>query len=370
MSQNFQRGESVVSPHLMSIGVEHTGFNKASTMSCVLGLTNTIIGAGILGIPYAFSRAGWVLGTVLLLLCSFLSLIGLALLSSCSLQTGRPSSFFTLASSTVPSFAQAIDAAVVLNSLGITVAYLQIIGDSTPAAFAALSFPFILQSRYFCISLFFIIISILSMKASLDALNSTSTLSTIVIFFLVLVVVSYSLNLPQLDPCGGDQHQDSSNNNNSSSSSGDDHCVGNFALTTVTLDTLKVFPVFIFCFSCQQNTFAVVNELHNPTHHRVNKVFCYSIGCAFTLYVLVAFCGYHTFGDLVQPDILSMYPSNWVLATCRLLISAVMACHYPIQLHAGRQSALSLYKAYMGVISTQAAPDWVFYIVTVRYRHG
>ena len=35
--------------------------NKAGSFSCYVCLANTIMGAGMLGLPYAFSQAGWAL---------------------------------------------------------------------------------------------------------------------------------------------------------------------------------------------------------------------------------------------------------------------------------------------------------------------
>lgn len=34
--------------------------NKASWFSCYINLTSTIIGAGVLGLPYSFSKTGWI----------------------------------------------------------------------------------------------------------------------------------------------------------------------------------------------------------------------------------------------------------------------------------------------------------------------
>jgi hypothetical protein len=64
-------------------------YNNASWFSCYINLASTIIGAGILGVPYAFSKAGWILGTFLLVLCAFLSVFGLHLLSICAKKVSR-----------------------------------------------------------------------------------------------------------------------------------------------------------------------------------------------------------------------------------------------------------------------------------------
>jgi hypothetical protein len=50
----------------------------------VANLGNTLLGAGILGLPYAFANTGWVLGTFMLLLCCYFSSTGLFFLSLCA----------------------------------------------------------------------------------------------------------------------------------------------------------------------------------------------------------------------------------------------------------------------------------------------
>ena len=44
------------------ISGDKSRFNDATIFSSVVNLTNSIIGSGILGLPYAFAASGWVLG--------------------------------------------------------------------------------------------------------------------------------------------------------------------------------------------------------------------------------------------------------------------------------------------------------------------
>ena len=55
-----------------------------TTTSCVVALSNTILGAGMLGLPHAFSECGWALGYGMLFLSATLSTLGLSLLSRCA----------------------------------------------------------------------------------------------------------------------------------------------------------------------------------------------------------------------------------------------------------------------------------------------
>jgi hypothetical protein len=47
--------------------------NKTGLMGTSANLINTIVGAGIIGIPYAFRQSGWIAGLVLLCLVGYLT---------------------------------------------------------------------------------------------------------------------------------------------------------------------------------------------------------------------------------------------------------------------------------------------------------
>ena len=93
---------------------------KGSTIaSGVVNLTNTIVGAGMLGLPGAFGGTGWLAGTFLIILSASFSAHGLVLLSRAACLTGRPSSFYSLALASVPGCTMLIDAAVALKCFGV-----------------------------------------------------------------------------------------------------------------------------------------------------------------------------------------------------------------------------------------------------------
>src|SRR4051812_37641647 len=63
---------------------ESPSTHVAHWSSCYINLTSTCIGAGIIGIPYAFSKSGWILGTFLILISGCFSFFGAHLLSVCA----------------------------------------------------------------------------------------------------------------------------------------------------------------------------------------------------------------------------------------------------------------------------------------------
>lgn len=81
----------------------------------------------------------------------------------------------------------------------------------------------------------------------------------------------------------------------------------------------------------------------------VNQVIGYSIGVAFVLYLIVSFCGYATYGSLVQSDILKNYPRNGLTSSARIFVALLVAFSYPLQQHPARRSVMSIVNAAMGL---------------------
>lgn len=52
---------------------------SATMLSSISGLTNTIIGAGMLALPHAYAKMGWLQGSLLVVLCAVVTNFGLYL---------------------------------------------------------------------------------------------------------------------------------------------------------------------------------------------------------------------------------------------------------------------------------------------------
>ena len=70
---------AAAAPKPSSSGAAKMGF--ASTGSCIVALTNTILGSGMLGLPHAFSSCGYLLGLFFLVVGGMASSFGLHLLA-------------------------------------------------------------------------------------------------------------------------------------------------------------------------------------------------------------------------------------------------------------------------------------------------
>lgn len=215
---------------------------NGTILSSFYNLANTILGSGMLGLPYAYSRAGWLLGSFYLIISATIASFSLHLLTICALTQSMPSSFHKVGKSVFSSASILIDLAVAIKCFGVATSYLIVIGDLMPAVFVSNSaIPLIFKDRRLWITLFFIVVTGLSFLKNLNSLKFTSFMSILFVVLLTILIATYSMNLSYLDPC--------------ESISSTDTCRGGITVATLNPSTLSVFPIFIFSFTCHQVIF-------------------------------------------------------------------------------------------------------------------
>ncbi|KAG8463571.1 hypothetical protein KFE25_003844 [Diacronema lutheri] len=314
---------------------------RASATACAAGLANTILGAGILGLPYALMHCGFPLGLALLVACAAACGTSLHLLALSAQTSGTfPASFYTVASASIPEWAFAIDLAVAVKCFGVATSYLLIVGDEMSTAAAMLGLPAAWQARRLWVTVGTLVAGPLSCAARLEVLKFSSMLAIGCIAYIavlsVLVVLEPSLACNQASQLTGS-------------------CRGP-PTTRPDGSVLQVVPIFIFGFTCQQNIFSVVNELREPCVRRLNHVICAAVLAALASYATVASAGALVYGQKVQPDVLVNYPDDSApFLAARVGISIVVLCAYPLQAHPSRKSALSLARAASAALGARRA---------------
>ncbi|PWY97725.1 hypothetical protein BCV70DRAFT_202482 [Testicularia cyperi] len=317
-----RRNRRVVS----TASIEREG--EASLLSSISNLTNTIIGTGMLATPGAFKWTGLLLGMALILFCGFTASLGLYLLTRCAARVGgRKNSFFTIASQALPAGAWWFDLAIALKCYGVSISYLIICGQLMPQVIISFfrafhrdihQIPELFLDRSFWILTLMILLIPLCFLRRLDSLRHTSYLSLLAVFYLVVIVLHYSL---------------SSDAKASLPPAGEIHMIA------VSRHTVSIFPVFVFAFTCAQNMLPVYNELFQNKERRVNTAIASSIGTGATVYLIVGVLGYLSFGSNVGDNIIAMYPST-SLFVCfgRVSIIVLTIFSYPLQVHPCRAS--------------------------------
>jgi len=320
-----------------------TAGGKASLMSCFVNLANTIVGSGMLGLPFAFGHTGWVLGSVLMAICALVSAFSLHLLALCAMKHHGPSSFYSVAIDAMPSLTSVIDAAVAITCFGAGSSYLVVIGDLMPEVMNQIGASSALCDRHLWVFIGFAIVAPLSCLRNLDSLKFTSVMAVGFVIFLTILVILYSADIDTMDPCSGIDTGDV--------------CKGDTKNAEMTITTGQVIPVFVFAFGCQQNIFAVTNEIERPTMARIDSVIFLAIVLVFIVYMVVAGCGYKTYGDEVEPDILVSYPTNIVTSIARLAVSLLVAFSYPLQAHPARMCILTLLSTCLDAKDTKSGEN-------------
>ena len=328
-----RRASSVYSQYTdPDVPEEPVVLNDASSLSCYANLTNTIIGSGVLGLPYALANSGLILGLFLVLLSAGLSTFSLHILSISASKVPPPASFYSVTEASVPQLTFLIDLAVAIQCFGVCASYLIVVGDLMPDVLSQLgqSGGFFTE-RYPWILIGFAIVAPLSCFHKMDALRFTSGLSVAFVIFLMMMVLLYSFGIDTMEPCTDDGDDDG-------------ECVGDKPWFSLDGNTFRVLSIFIFAFSCQTNMFAVVNELRNPTQKRFDTIAGSAITSAGSIYVAVAVAGFLTYGTEVESNILVSYPKTTVTTVARICVSLLVTFSYPILFLPGRSSIMGLWR--------------------------
>ncbi|OUM54656.1 hypothetical protein BVG19_g4074 [[Candida] boidinii] len=294
--------------------------------SSVINLINTIIGAGLLAIPYSFKTDGVLLGVLILLFSGISSSFGLYLqgVSSKFLKKGD-ANFFTICSITYPSLSVLFDIAIAIQCFGVGLSYIILTGDLMPIVL-----PFGDYSKeelrliYILLSVF-IVVPLCYLK-NLDSLKYTSIIALLAILYLTLFVYSmffYSLfngfqNIP------------------------DDKRGEISWIASEGFDKIfSTFSIGIFAFTGHQNMFSIINELNNKFSNliQISKIISISMGLSFFLFLTVGLFGYLTYGDTINGNIILVYDDDLISVKLgRILLVLMVLLSYPLMFHPARIS--------------------------------
>jgi amino acid permease len=268
-------------PFLAKLGSEqdlqegyHVGFQEATWTSCYINLLNTIVGSGMLGLPWAFAQTGWILGTILLLGSAATSIFSLHILSICATKTPQPSSFYSVTEATLPNLTFLVDLAVFLQCYGVCISYLIVISGLMPQVLSGFGVnEGFITDRITWVIIGFCVVAPLSCLKNLDALKYTSGFAMVFVICLTLLIGLYAFGVFGLDPCEDYDLLDGG------------VCEGEKSNAILSLETFHSLSIFIFAFSCQPNIFAVVNELRKPSQQRFNSVINMAIGMYYIIFL-------------------------------------------------------------------------------------
>ena len=91
---------------------------KSSILASVMNLSNTAMGAGILGLPFAVSQSGYALSAVFFLFFAAASSLSLNLGMSVARRLSPHASYYSLSKQSLPRITKLVDLAVAVKSFG------------------------------------------------------------------------------------------------------------------------------------------------------------------------------------------------------------------------------------------------------------
>ncbi|KAM9927705.1 hypothetical protein OXX59_002355 [Metschnikowia pulcherrima] len=294
----------------------------ASRASSFISLIKTIVGAGLLSMPLAFSTDGIVVGLLIVLLAAITSGYGLFLQAYVSKYVAKGhASFFNVCSVTYPALSVVFDIAIAIQCFGCAVSFLVLIGDLMPTVLPHVPGIPVENVRTFWILASAIPCVPLSFLKNLDSLKYTSILGLGAIAYLcALVVAEFALgHVPK-------------------------ELRGEIRLTPKSVtEVFSTFSIIVFAFTGHQNMFSIINEAENKSLVSLTALINMAILSASALFIVVGVSGYLTFGDFVGGNVVLQYPSSVWTQFGRFAIVFMVVFSFPLMLHPARISVNNIY---------------------------
>ncbi|XP_032802043.1 putative sodium-coupled neutral amino acid transporter 11 isoform X1 [Petromyzon marinus] len=286
--------------------------------SASLNVLNSIIGAGIIGLPYALKQAGFPLGLLLLVVVAYVTDYSIILLIKSGSLSGT-TTYQSLVHSAFGYFGY-----IVLSLLQFTypfiamVSYNVITGDTLTKVFERIpgvGEEHILANRYFIIFLTSVFCTLpLSLFRDVAQLGKVSLISVFFTLFILIVVVVRAFTL-------GPQIPASMN-----------------AWTFAQPNVVQAVGIMAFAFICHHNTFIIYGSLEQPSLSNWSRVTHVSVLSALIISLILAACGYATFTGFTQGDIFENYCKNDDLVTAgRFCYALSILLTFPIECFVTRE---------------------------------
>ncbi|NXU58952.1 AVT2 protein, partial [Turnix velox] len=291
---------------------------KSGLASAGFNIINSIIGSGIIGLPYSMKEAGFPLGVLLLFGVAYITDYSIILL----IKGGNLSSTNTYQELVRKTYG--LVGYLILSTLQFLypfiamISYNIITGDTLTKVFqripgvAAVN---VLTDRHFIILLTTVIFTLpLSLYRDIGKLGKvslTSLILTVVILVIVLVrTVTFSPQVPQSEN----------------------------AWAFAKSNALQAVGVMSFAFICNHNSFLIYGSLEEPTLRNWSRVTHVSVSLAFVISVVFAACGYMTFTGYTEGDIFENYCRDDNLATFgRFCYGVTVILTFPLECFVTRE---------------------------------
>ena len=303
----------------------------ATLKTSVFNLVSTVVGGGVLSLPFTFAIMGVVFGPLALVVSAIMSDFSIYLLLSMSRRQGDLS-YEDVAAKTLGEPARAFLLVLLfLLTFLCAAAYFVLAADLLQPIVTAFIDSTLSEhdARFYVMVGFMCLVGPLSFFKKLNALRFTSFLSIISISVLG-VVLFYKLMTVKpthfiIHPSSNHSHNNNSmqllnimiNNNHSIHPIHPPIQINNGTiLKHIKIwpnsfdDFMYALPISTVAYLCHFNVLPTNKELIKPTKSRIKRMIHSTIGICLSLYMVIAFCGYLFSLDLTCGDILNNYRNN------------------------------------------------------------
>ncbi|KAG7193410.1 uncharacterized protein KQ657_000828 [Scheffersomyces spartinae] len=295
---------------------------KADVVSSSVSLIKTIIGAGMLSMPLAYSTDGLIVGTLIILLAAATSGFGLFIQAYVSryVPVGH-ATFFNVCSISYPSLNVLFDIAIAIQCFGCAISYLVLVGDLMPTIIPHLPFVTDEHLRTFFVALTSVVLVPLLFLKNLDSLKYTSILGLFAIFYMVLlVIINYLLGVVPIEQRGEVEL-----------------FPPNFS------GVFSTFSIIVFAFTGHQNMFSIINEAKDNSLPSLTVLINGAVIISSGIFIVFGLCGYLTFGDNVSGNVILHYAPGLSTTFGRFCIVFMVLFSFPLMLHPARISVNNVY---------------------------
>eukprot|EP01064_Diplonema_japonicum_P035701 TRINITY_DN7820_c1_g1_i1.p1 TRINITY_DN7820_c1_g1~~TRINITY_DN7820_c1_g1_i1.p1 ORF type:complete len:512 (+),score=69.60 TRINITY_DN7820_c1_g1_i1:179-1537(+) len=303
----------------------------SSTASAVFNMINAVLGAGIVSLPYAWAKAGFILGWIMFVVTAIGTCYTLEVLIYIAVPLHEKGEISVIAYEVLAERIlgiwgrRMILASQFLYAFGIAVGYVVIIHDEFPTAMSQLT-----GAGFFDHEILNVLIVAFGLLLPMSLLRSVAGLAKMSFFcFLTAIIINglvlYERFTSKSDLCEG-----------SSGSGSCDEAWSTFAKSSA----LSVYGIFVFTKACHHTQFQIYRSLGdggNPERWswicRLAIVLCSAItsGCAMTVY--------STFGEGVESDFFKSYwKDSKVVSAGRLTFAGLIMMGFPMQLFVCRET--------------------------------
>ncbi|KAI3638946.1 hypothetical protein MIR68_003444 [Amoeboaphelidium protococcarum] len=304
---------------------------KSSILSAVLNFTNSIVGAGIISLPYSLLQAGFWWGVIMMAALAYVVDWTVRILVRSSKYTGKN----TYQEVTEYAFGQRgnviISICQFVFAFGAMCAYAVIIGDTIPPVLRSLVGTDIVYGNAILTFLFsrrlIIILSItlvcfpLCLFRDISKLANTSAVALIMILIITVCIVISASNMD--------------------SSLRDDNPPLDFMHPSTMIRSIGVMS---FAFVCHHNSFIIHQSLATPTLDRWSTVAHFSTLLSLLLSLVFAVIGYSYFGRLTDANILNNFSQDdSVINFARILFALNMFTTFPLECFVCREVIENFY---------------------------